>query len=545
MDATDALPDDPAILKQLLAQRDEQLAQREAAIEQIKREAAVALAALKQKHEAEMEAVFRRFYGPKSERFDPRQLLMFGIVIDSLPLDEQAIEAESGEKLTTRRIQHKHGRAKLPESLPRIPIEHDLKPQEKLCPCCGLERCRIGQEVSEQLEYVPASFKVLQHIRFKYACKPCNQGCHKCDGKAQIEVAPKPAQPIEKGLPGPGLLAYVITGKLGDHLPLYRLESIFARLDVHIARSTMCAWIQAAATLVRPLAQLMAARVRQSKVIHTDETRIPVQECDEAGRCKNGRMWTYIGDEANPFVVYDYTPDRTRAGPAAWLANFKGYLQADAYGVYDGIYAGGNIIEVACWAHARRKFFEAKDTDGKRSAEMLAMVRELYAVEDQAREKIAELTNSTRDQADAIRCDLRQEFSVPILAKTKSWLDEQQKLVLPRSPMAQAITYVLNQWEALNVYTTQGCLNIDNNAAERALKRIAIGRKNWLFAGHDEAAKSAAILTTLIASAQRHGVDLQAYLTGVLARIPSMPVTQLGKLLPERWGATDVMNAQR
>jgi transposase len=557
MDATPitTLPDDPAMLKELLMQ---ERAARAADIEQIKREAARdreiikeeatnQIETMKQKHQAEVESLLRRFYGPKSERFDPRQLLMFGVVIDSMPLDEQAIEAESGEKLTTRRIQHKHGRAKLPESLPRIPIEHDLKAEEKLCPCCGLERCRIGQEVSEQLEYVPASFKVLQHIRFKYACKPCNQGCAKCDGKAQIEVAPKPVQPIEKGLPGPGLLAYVITGKLADHLPLYRLESIFARLDVHIARSTMCAWIAAAAMLVRPLADLMATRVRQSQVIHTDETRIPVKECDEAGRCKNGRMWTYIGDEANPYICYDYTPDRTRAGPTRWLDKYKGYLQADAYGGYDGIYAGGSIIEVACWAHARRKFFDAKDTDGKRSAEMLAMVGELYAVENQAKAKIAEVqkamasatgteaTALSADQRYAIIRDLRQEFSVPILAKIKAWLDVNQKLVLPRSPMAQAIAYVLNQWEALNVYTTQGYLNIDNNAAERALKRIAIGRKNWLFAGHDEAAKSAAILTTLIASAQRHGVDPQAYLTGILARIPATPMSQLEQFLPERF----------
>jgi transposase len=515
-------------------------------IVQIKREAADSIEALKQKHEAEMEAVFRRFYGPKSERFDPRQLLMFGIVIDSMPLDERAIEAESGEPLKTRRIQHKHGRAKLPESLPRIPVEHDLKPEEKLCPCCGQARCRIGKEISEQLEYVPASFKVLQHIRHKYACKPCGLGCEKCDGKAHVETAVKNAdlapEPIAKGLAGPGLLAYVITAKLADHLPLYRLESIFARSDVHIARSTMCGWIMAAATLVKPLADLMATRVRQSKVIHTDETRIPVQECDEAGRCKNGRMWTYIGDEGNPYIAYDYTPDRTRAGPAAWLSNFKGYLQADAYGGYDGIYArggGGQIIEVACWAHARRKFFEAKDADGKRSAEMLAMVGELYAVENQAKAKVAELLKvspaATAEERQALIRDLRQEFSVPILATIKTWLDEQQKLVLPRSPMAQAITYVLNQWEALNVYTTQGYLNIDNNAAERALKRIAIGRKNWLFAGHDEAAKSTAILTTLIASAQRHGVDPHAYLTGVLARIAATSTSQLEQFLPERF----------
>jgi transposase len=529
MDAADTLPDDPILLKQMLLQERARL---QAQIEQIRQEAAAAMEAERQRHQAEMEAVFRRFYGPKSERFDPAQLLLFGIVVDSQAVDADAVKAESGEKLTTRRIQHKHGRAKLPESLPRIPIEHDLKPEEKKCPCCGQERCRIGSEVSEQLEYVPASFKVLQHIRFKYACKPCeNNG-----NGPQIEIAVKPAQPIEKGLPGPGLLAYVITGKLADHLPLYRLESIFARLDVHIARSTLCAWIHAAAKLVKPLADLIAAKVRQSRVIHTDETRLPVQEQDQ---CKSGRMWTYIGDEANPYIAYDYTPDRARAGPAAWLANFKGYLQADAYGGYDGIYAGGNIIEVACWAHARRKFFEAKDTDGRRSAEMLTMVRELYAVEDQAKEHVAALLkeqpDATADERYAVIRELRQKFSVPVLAKIRTWLEENQKLVLPRSPMAQAIQYALNQWEALNRYTEHGFLNIDNNAAERALKRIAIGRKNWLFAGHDIAAQRTATLYSLIASAERHGIDPQAYLRGVLARMPSMPVSQLEKLLPERW----------
>jgi transposase len=527
MDAT--LHNDPILLKQLPAQRDAELAQREAMIEQ---EAAAAMEAELQRHQAEIEAIFRRFYGPKSERFDPTQLLLFGLAMDSRPVDTAAVEAEAGEPLKTRRAQHKHGRAKLPESLPRILIEHDLTPEEKKCPCCGQERRRIGSEVSEQLEYVPASFKVLHHIRFKYACKPCENNAH----GPQIEIAVKPQQPIEKGLPGPGLLAYVITGKLADHLPLYRLESIFARLDVHIARSTMCAWIHAAAKLVKPLADLMADRVRQSKVIHTDETRLPVQEQDQ---CKSGRMWTYIGDEANPYIAYDYTPDRTRAGPAAWLAGFKGYLQADAYGGYDGIYAGGNIIEVACWAHARRKFFEAKDTDGRRGAEMLSMVRELYAVEDLAKERVAALLKEQPEATAGVRYavirDLREEFSIPILAKIRAWLGENQKLVLPRSPMAQAIQYALNQWEALNRYTAHGFLNIDNNSAERALKRIAIGRKNWLFAGHDEAAKSCAILTTLIASAQRHGIDPQAYLTGVLARTPAMPVSQLEKLLPDAW----------
>ena len=333
-----------------IAARDQQIAQQHAACEQIKQEAANAIEALKQKHQAQVEALLRRFYGPKSERFDPAQLLLFGLVMESLPVDKAAVEAEAGEPLKTRRIQHKHGRAKLPEALPRIPIEHDLKPEEKLCPCCGLERCRIGQEITEQLEYHPASFQVLQHIRHKYACKPCAQGCDKCDSKAQIELAEKPAQPIEKGLAGPGLLAYVITSKLGDHLPLYRLERIFARHDVHIARSTMCAWLLATGELVQPLVDLMARRVRKSKVIHTDETRVPVQDETQEGRCKSGRIWTYIGDRDHPYTVYDYTPDRSRAGPSKWLDKFRGFLQADAYGGYDGIYATG-VKEVACWAH--------------------------------------------------------------------------------------------------------------------------------------------------------------------------------------------------
>lgn len=543
MDTTDTFPDDPVILKTLLARermqravevaaRDQQIAQQHAACEQVKQEAANTIEALKQKHQAEVVALLRRFYGPKSERFDPAQLLLFGLVMDTLPVDQAAVEQEAGEPLKTRRIQHKHGRAKLPEALPRIRIEHDLTPEEKLCPNGHGERVRIGEEITEQLEYLPASFKVLQHVRFKYACKPCDQ-----DGQgAQIVIAEKPAQPIEKGLAGPGLLAYVIVSKLGDHLPLFRLERIFARQDVHIARSTMCAWLLATGELVHPLVDLMASRVRESKVIHTDETRVPVQDETVEGKCKSGRIWTYIGDRDHPYIVYHYTPDRSRAGPSKWLDKFRGFLQADAYGGYDGIYATG-VKEVACWAHGRRHFFDAKDTDARRAAQMLSMVRDLYAVEDEATAQIATTQSVTGEQADAIRLALRQEKSVPILATIKAWLDAEQKLVLPRSPMAGAITYMLNQWEALCIYTRHGFLNIDNNAAERALRRVGIGRKNWLFAGHDVAAQRTATLYSLVASAERHGLDPQRYLTGVLARIAATPVTQLEQFLPDRWKA--------
>ena len=536
-DATSVLelPDDPVLLKRMIAQRD-------SVIDQIKREAAERIEAMQQRHKAEMNAIIRRFYGPHSERFDPTQLLLFGLkVAEQMPVDEKVVEAESGEKLKTRRINHKHGRGKLPEHLPRIEVVHDLPDDQKKCPCCGEQRVCIGSEISEQLEFDPSSLKVLKHIRHKYACKPCGEGCGKCDCKSHIEIATKPAQPIEKGLPGPGLLAHAITSKLGDHLPLYRLEKIFGRHGVDIARSTMCAWMLSASELVKPLVELITTRVKQSKVIHTDETRVPVQDTAVKGQCKSGRIWTYIGDEANPYVAYDYTPDRTRTGPQRFLDDYKGYLQADAYGGYDGIYHKGLVSEVACWAHARRKFFDAKETDGRRATQMLAMVAELYAVEDASKEKIQLLLKQSpkapRHEREQIRLSLRQERSKPILAKIKTWLDAESKLVLPRSPMAQAINYALNQWDALNRYTGQGYLNIDNNAAERALKRVALGRKNWLFAGHDDAGASHARLYTLIASAERSGVDPQAYLTSVLAKIADTQLSDLDQFLPDVWKA--------
>jgi len=451
--------------------------------------------------------------------------LLFGLTVDELPLDKRSIEGESGEKLVTRRVKnrHKHGRGQLPEHLERIEIEHDLEDHEKACPACGHQRQRIGAEVSEQLEYFPASFKVLKHIRHKYAC-----ACCEADGyNPNLATAAKPAQPIDKGLPGPSLLAHVITGKLGDHLPLYRLERIFSRQKVSIARSTMCAWMRAAGELVVPLVDLMTGRVKVSRVVRTDDTPVPIQS-PGAKQCRKGRIWCYLGDEANPYTVYDYTPNRSRDGPARWLADYEGYLQADAYGGYDGIYSGGSVTEVACWAHARRKFYDAQDSDTRRSAEMLALVGKLYAVEREAKEL-----------DDAARRALRQTKSVPVLAQIEAWLDVEGEVVLPRSPMAQAITYTRNQWSALCVYTTRGFLAIDNNASERALKRVAIGRKNWLFAGNDDAAASHARLWSLIASAERHGVDPQRYLTSVLAKLPTTPASELEQFLPDVWAKED------
>jgi transposase len=525
------LPDDPGLLKRVIAEH-------QVLIQRLRTEAAEQLESQRQRLEAEkkaaIEAILRRFYAPKCERFDPRQLLLFGQRIDAVGEEQGAIagEFDTGPEPITpsgnrKKKRHKHGRTPLPDHLPRIEIEHDLADDEKKCPCCGELRLRIGQEESEQLEYLPASFKVLKHIRYKYACQRCEREAE----NPQITTAAKPRQPIAKGLPGPGLLAYVITSKWADHLPLYRLEQVFSRLQVHIPRTTMCGWLAAVGELARPLVELMTRQILLSRAIHTDETRVPIQSPGEI-RCRNGRIWTYIGDRDHAYIVYDYTPDRTRAGPANWLRNYQGYLQADAYGGYDGIYSGGQVKEVACWAHARRKFFEAKETDARRAAQMLTFVRELYAIENEAKEL-----------NDVERLALRQAQSVPALGRIKAWLDEESQVVLPRSEMGLAIQYALNQWNALVVYTTEGYLNIDNNAAERALKRVAIGRKNWLFAGNDTAGGTAARLYSLVASAERHGLDPQRYLTSVLARLPITPESQLDQLLPDVWKRADFVES--
>jgi transposase len=540
MTRIDELPDDPILLKRLvlaqevrLAEREAILAQRDVLIERIREEASDQLAArdtiierMETEHKAAIAAILRRFYGPRSERFDPHQLLLFGQQVEQVGADlansAAEFDAEPEPVVRRKKNRHKHGRSPLPAHLPRIEIEHDLADAEKPCPCCGEIRARIGQEVSEQLEYLPASFKVLKHIQHKYACQRCEADA----SSPQIVTAAKPLQPIPKGLPGPGLLAYLITSKSADHLPLYRLERIFARLQVHVARTTMCGWLAACGELVRPLVERMTWRILASKVIHTDDTRVPVQTPGDR-TCKSGRIWTYIGDASHPYIVYDYTADRKRAGPANWLRDFTGYLQADAYGGYDGIYHSG-AREVACWAHARRKFFEAKDTDSRRSAQMLTWVQELYAIEREA-----------KDATDGERRALRQARSAPILERIKTWLDVETQIVLPRSEMGQAIGYTLNQWAALNLYVTEGFLNIDNNAAERALKRVAIGRKNWLFAGNDYAGGTAARLYSLVASAERHEIDPQRYLTSVLAKLPFTSESDLDQFLPDVWKRDD------
>jgi hypothetical protein len=274
--------------------------------------------------------------------------------------------------------------------------------------------------------------------------------------------------------------------------------------------------------VLRPIYDAMCARVRTSKVVHTDDTPVRLRD-RAANRTRTGRIWVYVGDAANPYTVYDATTSRSRDGPQAFLAGYAGFVQADAFGGYDGLYATG-ATEVACWAHARRKFVEARDSDARPSLEALALIRRLYDVERAAREYDSDS-----------RLSLRQRESVPVLRALKGWLDAKRTTVLPKSPLGAAITYATNQWAALNVYVTDGDLAIDNNAAERALRGVAVGRKNWLFWGSAAGGTTAAVLTSLVATCARHGLDPWSYLADVLARIPSHPPDRIAELLPDAW----------
>jgi hypothetical protein len=328
-------------------------------------------------------------------------------------------------------------------------------------------------------------------------------------------------------------LAHVITSKYADHLPLHRQEAMLARQGVELSRSTLCGWMAAAANLLTPLYALMLSRVLQSRVVQTDETRVPVQEPGQ-DKTKSGRLWVYLGDREHPFTVYDYTPTKARDGPAAILANYSGFLQADAANVFDGIYLPGAITEVGCWAHARRHFHEARDSDAVRSAEAIARIGALYVIEKQAAEEI-QRDRLEGDAADALRWRLRQEQTRPKLHAFAAWLEEQVKLVLPKSPMGQAIAYTQRHWQALMRFTEHGFLNIDNNASERALRAVAIGRKNWLFAGSDAGGRTAAILYTMTQTCKQHYVDPFAYLQDALTRLPSRPAEHLPDLFPHTW----------
>jgi transposase len=413
----------------------------------------------------QLERLLRQRFGRSSEKIDPDQLLLFAADILAEADATPASESEPGPvgdapppAVPAAKPQRKgHGRKPLPAHLERRRVVHDVLPDELTCPDCGGRREAFGEEIREQLDYIPASLVVIQHVRPKYACKAC---------QANVVIADRLPEPIEKGLPGPGLLAQVIVSKYADHLPLYRQERILARQGVAISRQTMCGWMARCAELLKPIYDAMVKAVLQSKAIQTDDTPVDVLDPGREGT-RQGRMWIAIGDREHRYWVYDFTPNRSGDGPARFFKNYRGYLQADAYSGYDALFKDGHVLEVGCWAHARRKFHEARTTDPPRAHVALAYIRRLYAVEADA--KGAGLDDDARRA-------LRQERSVPILGELFAWLEGVRAQVLPKSPMGEAIGYALNHKVALLRYTEQGFLEIDNNASERGEKTIAIGR---------------------------------------------------------------------
>jgi transposase len=518
---TPPLPDDVALLQQMVRELLATLQQQRQDNAQLRER---------------LDLLLRRLYGPKAERVDPDQPLLFADGAAPAPATPALPPAEE-PGTTTPAPRPGHGRQRLPKHLRRERFDYTLSDAERVCPGCGGLRQEIGTTTTEQLDYQPASLFVVEHVQHSYACRHC--------AGAVARAAKLPA-PIARGLPGPGLLAYVLVNKYVDHLPLYRQERIVERQGVTLARSTLSDWMADAAELLRPLYEEMIRRVRRALVIHTDDTRLPVLD-PARGQTREGHLWVYLGDWLNPYNVFDYTPDHAHAGPQGFLAECRGgYLQADAYPGYDRVYATRDVTEVACNAHARRKFYDARVSDPEPAHRALAYYRPLYAIEAQIREAEA-AARQRAPQRSAIEAALfrvfweeqtvlwRQEYALPIWVEFHAWLQEVRPQALPKSLLGEAVSYALNQYEALTAYLRQGFLAIDNNVAEQEMKRIAMGRKNYLFVGSDRGGRTAAVLYSFTSTCHRHGVDPFVYLRDVLRRLPIHPAEQLPDLLPDRW----------
>src|ERR1700722_19237746 len=515
MDDAHALPTDLAECQQRLLAT----FQRAAELSRVLDETAASYEELRATHQAaleELSTLKRWIYGRRTEKLveGAGQRHLF----DLEPSSTTATSPDPRPEPSRPTVAGRRRRRELDlDKLPHYRHEHDLSVADQQCSGCGRAKDRIGQDESRILEYVPAKLEVHVHVRPKYACRYCQDG---------VASPPPPVRPITRGIAGPGLIAQVVVGKFGDHLPLYRQEDFFTRHGLHIPRSTLCDWVRAAAELLKPLYQRQKELVLQSPVLWTDDTPVTLLSSGQEGS-RTGRFWTYIAEE-HPYSVYDFTESRVRDGPANFLRGFEGYLHADAYGGYDQIYLGSNdaIREVACWAHARRKFFDARHSSPRDTHQILEWIRQLYDVEDRAREMSAD----TRQK-------MRAAEATPVLDRIGARLAELEKRVLPKSVLAKAVSYANNQWQALRRYVEDGRLSIDNNLSERTLRHQAIGRKNWLFLGSEQAGPRAAVLFTILAGAKRHRIEPWPYLRELLLRLHGDD-SRLDELLPDRWAAT-------
>jgi transposase len=464
-------------------------------------------------------AKFKRLqFGPRSEKID-RDIEQLELRLEELQVAAAPAPSTTADKSTTQVPVRKP----LPEHLPRTRVEHT---PACACPDCGAAMRKIGEDLAEILDYVPARFRVIQHVRPKLACPACER----------IVQLAAPARPIERGLAGAGLLAHVLVSKYADHLPLYRQAQIYAREGVELERSTLAEWVGACFRLVDPLIEALARYVMAAQKLHADDTPVPVLDPGR-GKTKTGRLWTYVrderpcGSEQAPAVLFCYAPDRRGERPREHLAPFSGILQADAYAGFGHLY-GERIQEAACWAHARRGFYELHQANhSPLAAEALERIGALYAIE-------SEIRGRPPDE----RARIRQARAGPLLDSLREWLRHTLTRVSKKSDLAKAISYVLTRWSAFTRYRDDGRIEIDNNAAERALRVVALGRKNYLFCGSDAGGERAAAMYSLIGTAKLNGLDPEAYLRHVIECIADHPINRVEELLP--WNVGDVLRGE-
>jgi transposase len=494
------LPSDVESLQRLVREQQAQLLSRDVLIEQLK----LQLARLK-----------KMKFGRSSEQLDA-QIAQLEFSLEEL---EANAAAAVPPKTPAREPANKPARKPLPEHLPREPHLHEPTTGSCHCPECGGTLRVLGEDSSEMLEYVPEHWKVIKHVRPKYSCSDCQK----------IVQASAPSRPIERSYAGPGLLAHMLVSKFCDHLPYYRQSQIYARDGVELERSTLADWGRAASALLDPLLAAIEDYVMAAQKLHADDTPIPVL-APGTGKTKSGRLWAYLRDDRPagstdpPAVLFRYSPDRKGERPREHLKRFRGILQADAYGGFNGLYDREDepLIEAACWAHSRRKFFEIYDSTASPIAfEALERIAALYKIEDEIRGKLP-------DERRAVR----QARASPLLKELYDWLRATVRQVSKKSPIASAIGYTLSLWTALTRYAEDGSIEIDNNPVERQLRAVALGRKNFLFAGSDAGGERAAAFYSLIGTAKLCGLDPEAYLREVFNRIAEHPINRIEELLP-------------
>ena len=498
-----SLPDDVESLKQIVLHQRALLLSREVLLEKLK----IELLRLK-----------RMRFGRSSEQLDEK-IAQLEFTLEELEASQTQIASPAAiteEEQQPARI--KPVRKALPPHLPRESVVH-----APACTCetCGSELERLGEDVSEVLEYVPSHFKVIRHVRPKFACSTCQS----------ITQSPAPERPIARGMAGPGLLAHVLVSKYCDHLPLYRQSEIYARSGVELERSTLADWVGQCSALLTPLANSLNRYVLSGSKLHADDTPVPVLQPGR-GTTKHGRLWTYVRDDrasasTDPAAVwFAYSPDRKGVHPRTHLKDFNGVLQADGYAGFDRLFNEADpqhpIKEAACWAHARRKFYDIHQaTQSPLALEALTRIGELYAIEEQIRAQPPE----ARQQVRAARAG-------PKLDELHAWMIQTRSSLSKKSDLAGAIHYALSRWRALTRYCEDGRIEIDNNAAERSLRAIALGRKNYLFAGSDAGGERAAIIYSLLGTAKLNHIDPEGYLRYVLERIAEHPINRVDELLP-------------